>query len=361
MNKPETKQIEVLVEQDWGSRDHVQTLILMLATVLGIYLCYKIALPFLSVLAWALTLAVMFAPMQRLLESKLKHPNFAALISILLIGLLVIVPTVLIGEQLLTQLVKSSQSIEVKLNSGEWRRVLENQPQLKPIINKIEQYINLPDAIKTLNSKLGNAAGAIVKGSIIQLIGFVLIFYMLFFFLRDRDWALKAISSLSPLTQAEMNKLFKRVGDTIHATVYGTFATAAVQGTLGGLMFWWLDLPAPFLWGLVMSFLAIVPMLGTSVVWAPAAIFLALEGNWDSAVILTLWGILIIGTVDNLLRPVFVGDRLKLHTILAFTSVIGGLLQFGPVGLILGPVTLAVTIALLEIWFKRNAIEPTKS
>ena len=361
MSELETKQPEAPVEQDWGSRNHVQTLVLMLATTLGIYLCYQLAMPFLSVLVWALTLAVMFTPLQRWLESKLKHPNFAALTSILLIGSIVIIPTLLIGEQLLTQVVKGSQLVETRLNSGEWRRMFETQPQLASIVTKIDQYVNFPDIIKTLNTKLGNAAGAIVKGSIFQLIGLILVFYMLFFLLRDRHWALKSITSLSPLSKAEMDKLFNQVGDTIHATVYGTFAIAVVQGTLGGLMFWWLDLPAPFLWGLVMSFLAIVPMLGASIVWAPAALFLALEGNWNSALILTIWGMLIVGTIDNLLRPVFVGNRLKLHTILVFISVIGGLIHFGPAGIILGPVTLAVTIALLEIWFKRNSVEGVKS
>lgn len=361
MSELETKQPEASAEQDWGSRNHVQTLVLMLATILGVYLCYQLALPFLSVLVWALTLAVMFTPLQRWLESKLKHPNLAALTSILLIGSIVIIPTLLIGEQLLTQVVKGSQLVEARLNSGEWRRMFEAQPQLAPIVTKIEQYINFPDTIKTLNTKLGDAAGAIVKGSIFQLIGLILVFYMLFFLLRDRHWALKSITSLSPLPQAEMDKLFNRVGDTIHATVYGTFAIAAVQGTLGGLMFWLLDLPAPFLWGLVMSFLAIVPMLGTSIVWAPAALFLTLEGNWGSALILSIWGMLIVGTIDNLLRPVFVGNRLKLHTILVFISVIGGLIHFGPAGIILGPVTLAVTIALLEIWFKRNSVETAES
>ena len=361
MSELNTKQPEAPVEQDWGSRNHVQTLVLMLATILGIYLCYQLAVPFLSVLVWALTLAVMFTPLQRWLESKLIHPNLAALTSILLIGLIVIIPTLLIGEQLLTQVVKGSQLVETRLNSGEWRRMLETQPQLASIVTKIDQYVNFPDIIKTLNTKLGNAAGDIVKGSIFQLIGLILVFYMLFFLLRDRHWALKSITSLSPLSKAEMDKLFNRVGDTIHATVYGTFAIAAVQGTLGGLMFWWLELPAPFLWGMVMSFLAIVPMLGASIVWAPAALFLALEGNWGNALILSIWGILIVGTIDNLLRPVFVGNRLKLHTILIFISVIGGLIHFGSAGIILGPVTLAVTIALLEIWFKRNSVEGVKS
>lgn len=361
MTKLERSQTDTENDSDWISPNHMHTLVLILAILVGIYLCYKIALPFLSVLAWALTLAVMFTPLQRWLESKLKRTNFAALISIILIGSIVIIPTLLIGEQLITQVVKGSQLIETKLNSGEWRRTFEAQPKLAPIVNKIEQYINVPDTIKTFNSKLGNTAGGFLKSSIFQLIGFVLVFYMLFFFLRDRKWAMQFISSVLPLPQSEMNILFKRVVDTIHATVYGTFAMAAVQGTLGGLMFWWLNLPAPFLWGVVMSFLAIVPMLGASLIWAPAALFLALEGNWINALILTFWGMLVVGTIDNLLRPIFVGNRLKLHTILIFISVIGGLLQFGAAGLILGPVTLAVTVALLEIWLKRNSTKTIKS
>ncbi len=361
MTKSERSKSDTANDSDWISPNHMHSLVLILAILVGIYLCYKIALPFLPVLAWALTLAVMFTPLQRWLESKLKRPNFAAFISIVLIGSIVIIPTLLIGEQLLTQVVKGSQLIDTKLNSGEWRRTFEAQPRLAPIVNKIEQYINVPDAIKTFNSKLGNAAGGFLKSSIFQIIGFVLVFYMLFFFLRDRQWAMQSISSVSPLPQSEMNILFKRVADTIHATVYGTFAMAAVQGTLGGFMFWWLDLPAPFLWGVVMSFLAIVPMLGASLIWVPAALFLALEGNWINALILTFWGMLVVGTIDNLLRPIFVGNRLRLHTILIFISVIGGLLQFGAAGLIIGPVTLAVTVALLEIWFKRNSTKTTKS
>ncbi len=357
MDELESKKIDVPVTNDWGSRSHIQTLVLMAATAVGIYLCYRMTVPFWSVLVWALTLAVLFAPLQRWLESKLKHPSLAAIVSILLIGLIVVAPAMFVGQQLVLQAVNGSQLIETKVNSGEWRHTLEAQPQLAPIINKIEQHIDLPGTLKTFTAWLGATAGAIVKGSIFQVLGLCLVFYLLFFFLRDRRLALYSIRILSPLSEAEMSTLFNRVGDTIHATVYGTFVIAAVQGLLGGLMFWWLGLPAPLLWGLVMSLLAIIPMLGSSIIWAPAALFLALEGNWGSALILTFWGMLVVSTIDNLLRPIFVGNRLKLHTILAFLSVLGGLILFGPAGIILGPVTLTVTITLLDIWFNRNSDE----
>jgi predicted PurR-regulated permease PerM len=154
-----------------------------------------------------------------------------------------------------------------------------------------------------------------------------------------------------------MDQLFGRVGETIYATIYGTLAVSCLQGLLGGLMFWWLGLSAPLLWGVVMALLAVVPVLGAFVVWIPAALFLALEGSWGKALILTLWGMIVVGTIDNLLRPILVGNRLKLHTVLAFMSVVGGLILFGPAGLILGPVALTVTTVLLEIWPSRTTAE----
>jgi len=192
---------------------------------------------------------------------------------------------------------------------------------------------------------------------VVQMIGFCLIFYLLFYFLRDRRAALRSLRSLSPFTEAEMDRLFGRVGDTIHATICGTLAVSSAQGLLGGLMFWWLGLPTPLLWGVVMASLAVVPVVGAYVVWIPAALFLTLEGSWGKALILSLWGMLVVGTIDNLLRPILVGNRLKIHTLLAFISVVGGLILFGPSGLVLGPVTLAVTLSLLEIWRSRIATE----
>ena len=123
-------------------------------------------------------------------------------------------------------------------------------------------------------------------------------------------------------------------------------------------MFWWLVLPAPVLWGVIMALLALVPMLGAFLVWIPAALLLASEGHWGQSLLLTLWGTLVVGTIDNVLRPILVGNRLKLHTILVFISVVGGLILFGPAGLVLGPVVLTVTTGLLELWKPRGAAGP---
>ncbi|MER9358587.1 AI-2E family transporter [Mesorhizobium sp. M0500] len=133
---------------------------------------------------------------------------------------------------------------------------------------------------------------------------------------------------------------------------------AAVQGTLAGLMFWWLGLPTPIFWGLVMGLLAIVPVLGAFVIWVPAAVYLALQGAWASAAILTVWGGVIVGGIDNLLYPMLVGNRLRLHTVVAFIGAVGGIVLFGASGLVLGPAVIAITISLIDVLKTRLTDRP---
>jgi predicted PurR-regulated permease PerM len=176
----------------------------------------------------------------------------------------------------------------------------------------------------------------------------------LFFLLRDRRLALQSLRELLPLSNREADVLLRRIRDTIHATVFGTVVVAIVQGTLGGLMFWLLGLPGALLWGVIMALLALIPVLGAFVVWVPAAIFLAVEGSWGKALLLTGWGTLVVGTIDNLLYPLLVGNKLRLHTLPVFFAIVGGLAVFGAAGVILGPVVLAVTLGLIDIWKSRT-------
>jgi predicted PurR-regulated permease PerM len=204
---------------------------------------------------------------------------------------------------------------------------------------------------------LSNIGATFLRGSVLQVVEVMLTFYLLFYFLRDRQAAKSSLMRWLPLTAAEAEHLFRRVFDTIHATVYGTLAVAAVQGLLGGLMFWALGLPTPLLWGVVMALLSVVPVLGSFVVWVPAALLLALDGSWARALILALWGGVVVGGIDNILRPTFVGNRLRLHTIPAFVSLIGGIVLFGAPGFILGPLAVTVTILLVEFWTARIGSE----
>jgi predicted PurR-regulated permease PerM len=341
----------------WMAPRSGRTLVLLAATAIGVYLCYLMALPFLPALAWAIAFAVLFTPLQRWLERRLKHPNLAAIACLLIVASIVVVPAALIGQQLVEQVAIGAEVIDAEMASGSWRDRIARNTRLAPILEVVERDLNLPDTVKSSAAWISGTAASLVRGSVVQLVALALTFYLLYFFLRDRDLALRGVRALSPLTEAQTDRMLGRVRDTIFATIYGTLAVSSVQGVLGGLMFWALGLPAPLLWGVVMAVLGIVPVLGAFVVWIPAALFLLLEGRWIAALVLTAWGLLVVGTIDNLLRPVLVGNRLRQHTVLAFLSIVGGLLLFGSSGLILGPVVLTITIGLFEVWSIRGKAE----
>lgn len=337
------------VAHDWGSRNTVQIFVLMFATTVGLYLCSLLAAPFLSPIAWSLALAVVCVPMQRRIEAFIRSPGIAAAVSVCLIGSMVLILVTFVGERLGREASSGAQLVNARIESGEWRRAIELHPRLIPLADWLEQQ-NLPETVKSTATWMSTTGSGFVRGSVIEVMSLLLTFYLLFYFLRDRHAAISVLRSVLPLTRVEMDRLMNRVTDTIHATIYGTMIVAAVQGFLGGLMFWWLGLPAPLLWGVVMGLLAIIPLLGAFIVWVPAALFLAVEGHWGQAIALSLWGLIVVGTIDNFLRPMLVGQRLQLPTVLAFISVVGGIAVFGPAGLILGPVTLSITMVLLEIW-----------
>ena len=356
MNEREMQPTAAPVPNGGGARSHSHTLVLTAATAVGIYLCYRMAMPFLSAIVWALTLAVVLAPFHRWLESKLKCRNLSAVLSVVVVGLIVVVPATFVGHRLVQEVANGAELVKTKVESGEWRHSLEAYPRLAPLSDWMDRQ-NLPETVKTVALWMTTTGASFVKGSVVQAISFLLTFYLLFFFLRDRRAVLQLLRSLSPLSEVEMDRLLGRVGDTICATIYGTLAVSAAQGLLGGLMFWWLGLSAPLLWAVMMALLAVVPVLGAWVVWIPAALFLASEGSWGKALILAVWGVAVVGTVDNVLRPILVGKRLRLHTVLAFISLVGGLIVFGTSGLILGPVVLTITTVLLETWRSRTAAE----
>lgn len=332
-----------------------RALVLLLAIAAGAAICYLLAAPFISPLTWALVLAIAFQPAHRTIAATSRHPSLGAGISVALAVLVVAIPLLFVAERLVNEAAKGAQATQEMLRSGAWRDALAGYPSLARAAEWVEGQLDLPAMVGNAAAWLTNASASFVRISTAPLINLVLTFYFLFYFLRDGREALAALKDFSPLTSSEMDRLYRRVTNTVYAIVLGALAVAAVQGALGGLMFWLLGLPAPLLWGLVMALLSIVPVLGSFLVWIPAALYLAIGGDWGKALILVAWGALVIGTVDNLLRPVLVGNRLQMHTLTAFITMLGGLFLFGPAGLVLGPVVFTVTLLLLQIWREHNA------
>lgn len=329
-------------------------LVILVAIAAGIVVCYLLAVPFLPALTWALVLAIMFHPLHRRIAKDLPFPDIAAAATVAIAAFAVAVPLTLVAERLVNEAASGAQIVAEALRTGSWREAIANYPRIGLVLLWMETQLDLAGLAGNAAALLTNFSASLVRRSVVQIIDVVLTFYFLFYFLRDGREALNMLKKSAPLTSAEMDKLFLRVSETVHAIVFGTFAVAVVQGILGGLMFWLLGLPSPLLWGLAMGLLAMVPVLGAFIIWIPAALSLALTGEWGKALILTAWGGVVVATVDNLLYPIFVGDRLKLHTVLAFMSMIGGIIVFGPAGLVIGPVVFTVTLLLLDFWREHN-------
>ena len=338
------------MESDIRIQQWLHLIGLVAVTISGLFLSYLLAVPFLSALISAVALTVILMPLQRRVERTIKRAGIASGVTVTLAAVFLIGPTFIVGERILSEASSAARLISDNVRSGAWRNMISDHPHLAPAAAWIEQQFNLPRTAENAVSLLTSIATALVQGSGTQLVRVIITFYFLFYFLRDRRSALTALAVLSPLDKADMRALTARVADTIRATVYGTFVVAIIQGWLGGLMFWWLGLPTPLLWGIVMGLLAIIPVLGAFIIWIPAAIFLWSTGHPGNALILILWGTIVVGGIDNLIYPMLVGKRLKMHTVPTFISLVGGLIVFGAPGLILGPVVLTVTMFLVEYW-----------
>ena len=176
----------------------------------------------------------------------------------------------------------------------------------------------------------------------------VIAFFILFFYFRDGRSILRRAAVVLPLRRDQLNRLFACMKDTLNAIVYGTVAMAALQGALTSVAFWFLGLSSPVLWGMVTSLCALLPLIGTAFVLLPAMCMLIFSGHWIKSLILLIWALAIVHPVDNVLRPYLIGGRVKLSTLYVFFALLGGFKAFGALGVFIGPLILAVTVALFR-------------
>lgn len=337
------------------NRQVISNIALAIGLVLGAVLCYFLAVPFLAAIVWSVTLAVLFAPLDARIGTKIRSPGLSAAATVAIMTIIVVVPAILVAGILLNEAVRSATVINSLIETHSWTRAMEAHPRLAPVLQWINERLDIPDLVRASASWLAGWSGSLVRASFTGAVSLFLTFYFLFYLLRDRTEAVVVLRSNLPLSEGEFARVADRFVDTIFATVFGTAAVAALQGGLGGIMFWWLGLPAPVFWGVLMGMLAIVPFLGAFVIWAPTAAFLALSGDYRSAIILAVWGTIVVGLVDNVVYPMLVGNKLKMHTVLSFIAVVGGLMLLGAPGVVLGPLIVAVFLTLIEIWRQRAA------
>ncbi len=338
-----------------ADRDRMLAVILGVVTIGVAFLCLQLMTPFVAPLTWAVTFAVIFDPVHRRLLRWLKSPPATAALSALAIAVVLGSTAVYVGGLLAQQAMTSVQALQDAIADRRWESVIASHRWLEPAVGWVGQQLQAGGYEDRAIAGLMDGARRIASGSIATIVDALLMMFFLFYFLRDRVRFLHAIPQFLPLSRDESRKLISDIRDAIRAVVYGTVAVAAIQGALGGLMFWWLGLPAPLLWGVIMTIMSMLPMVGAALVWGPVALFLALTGDLASAAILAAWGAIVIGLVDNVVKPVLVKDMMHVHTVAVFISVLGGLYAFGASGVVLGPIVLAIALGLLGIWRQRIA------
>jgi len=327
---------------------------LAIVVALALYLCFRILQPFLNVILWAVVLAVVFTPVHAQVERRIASPSLAAALSTVLALVTILAPITFIT----VAVIHEAQTVAARLsdNNGEWLKV--NAALLEPVLRPLSRFIDVDtlrspefirDRLQTLSGSLAIGTVGVVGGLFSTLAQLFLVLFSLFYLLRDHETIGRALYDLVPLEERQLTMVLTRTRDVISASVSGKVLISALQGLLGFFIFWAVGLPSAMLWGVVMFFLSMIPMAGAFLVWGPAAAFLLVTGAYTKGIVLIAFGLLVIGTIDNVLAPKLVGQRVAMHELLIFFAVLGGIQIFGVLGLILGPVVVAVTLALIGI------------
>lgn len=332
-------------------RERLNLVIFYGAILLLGYLAYRILEPFVMPLAWAAVLAMCAYPLFGKIEPRLGATRSAA-VSTTAVALLIILPALLIALALLKEAAMALSALQsVTLNiqgheklMGAWRWMQEHLPL--PPVDQIKA--RLMTLAAQLTALLASQAGSILQDTSVFLLKLFVTLFALFFFLRDSKALGVSVRRVLPFEEKSKEHLISLTRDLVFASTTTTLAVALAQGIAGGVGFAILGLPAPVFWGVVMGVCALLPMFGTALVWVPAAIWLAVTGDWVRALILLGIGIGIVGMLDNILRPALMSGRSSMNGLLIFISLLGGVSAFGFIGLVLGPVVAAVVTSILQ-------------
>lgn len=316
--------------------------------------------PFYSAIFWAAILAILFSPLEKRLQKKLKgRTTMSALLTTLGTMLLVVIPLVLVLILLGIEAVNAYKS----LNEGELtiQPYLEGIQQTFPFLESwISQWDENLASIKAslsetaLNSSqfLATQAFQFGQGYLNFVINAVLMLYLTFFFLRDGDALIALLIKALPLGDTRERRLFHKFAQVCRATIKGSLVVALIQGTIGGIAFWLLGIKGAILWGTMMVILSLLPAVGSALIWVPAAAWLLISGAYAKGIILILIGIFLIGLIDNILRPILVGRDTKMPDYLILIATLGGIAMFGLSGFVIGPILAALFLVIWQIFME---------
>jgi predicted PurR-regulated permease PerM len=328
------------------------------------YFVYLVFEPFVTPLTWAVVLVVFFRRLHTSVHRRIARPNLAALTTTLILTLIFIVPIFFIFSLFASQAIAVTQRLVEEWKHGEvWRSLfawVERLPlKYLPFEIKLEDLREFAaQNMRQWGLSIAERGGTLAQNILGVTVNLLVTLLASFYLFRDGAALMRLVRAVLPLDADYRERLLSITENVLFASVLSSFAVAAVQGALGGIAFWIVGIPAPILWGILMMLAAFIPIVGAALIWGPAAIYFLFSGEFVSAGILTFAGIFVVGTVDNILRPILISGRVELNGLLVLISVIGGISAFGLLGIVLGPVLIAVAAAVLEAERERRAGSP---
>jgi predicted PurR-regulated permease PerM len=343
-----------LASDGLATRSRGKVLALLMATMVAVFLAWRLVAPFLPAIVLAFTLAIVTHRPMVWLRQRWPYPHLTAGLGTLAVAIAFLLPT---GALVYFTVIEIGQTVEV-WRAGDmqeyWQQLSAEFPRMQQLWTNVARDLRLDQTIPQALEQMHRVIASAIGGAVYVGAQGLLTLFFLFFLYRDEHAALRGARRLMPLNDQETDELFQRVDDTVHATIFGTVCVATIQGALGGAIFAVLGIPGAVLWGVVMGALSIIPYLGAFVIWGPAAVLLMTQGEMVKATVLVAFGLVAIGLIDNMLYPLLVGQRLNQHTAVAFIAILGGVAVFGATGIVLGPVVMTVVMFLLEVWRQRT-------
>lgn len=332
-----------------------------LAMLVGVSLAFILLMkPFFGPIFWAVAIALIFHPVREYLARRLgDRPNTIALLTLLICMVIVVIPVL----ALVTSLVAEGLSLYQRIQEGQLRpgdyidRVIQSFPAIESFFAQFGMdFAEVRDRVVSVfvggSQFLAKQALGFGQNTFQFFLGLALMIYLAFFLLRDGSKLVDLLIRALPLGDERERLLFAKFAEVTRATVKGNLLIAVIQGALGGGIFWLLGIQGALLWGVVMAIVSLLPAVGAALVWVPAALYLAATGEMVSAIVLTAFGVIVIGLADNLLRPVFVGRDTKLPDYIVLLSTLGGIVMFGINGFVMGPLVAALFMAFWGIFIR---------
>lgn len=329
-----------------------------------IAISFLIIKPFLTALLTGIVFSYVFYPFYKKILKKISNKNASAFIASILVVIIITMPLFFIlntisKEAYTTYILSRQKSSNVQLLSSECQTADKSACKL---LNYFAEKANNPQikyyldtTIKGATTRItGKISDILISIPVFMLHMFITLFVMFFLF-KDGPLLINKVERLLPLKEKHRNRVIKKLNDMTFAVIYGSIVIAIIQGTLGGIGFFMLGLPTPLLWGLVMIFASFIPYVGSSIIWFPASLLLIFNGYADptsvvKGVILIIYGVFVVGTIDNILKPKIIGEKGGLHPVLVLLGVVGGLQFFGFIGVMIGPILLALLVAFVNIY-----------